>query len=89
MADQLKRHGVQRVMAHRDPPGFVSNMVSVVKVPEHTDDWMARLSSNYLQTRLLQDVQRGSTSKIHSLHPVPGLAKGVEFGRPKGKEFTF
>ena len=89
MSDQLKKHGVERVMAHRDPPGFVSNMVSVVKVPEHTDDWMARLSSNYLQTRLLQDVQRGSTSKIHGLHPVPGLAKGVEFGQPKGKQFTF
>ena len=89
MADQLGKHGVSSIMAHRDNPGFESNMVSVVKVPEHTDDWMARLSSNYLQTRLLEDVQRGSTSQIHGIHPVPGLAKGVEFGRPKGKDFTF
>jgi DNA-directed RNA polymerase subunit beta' len=89
MATQLKKHGVGQVMAHQNPPGFVSNMVSVVKVPEFTDDWMARLSSNYLKTRLLDDVQRGSTSNIHGLHPVPGLAKGVEFGRQKGKDFTF
>jgi len=89
MATQFGKHGVERVTAHQEPPGFVSNMVSLVKVPQHTDDWMARLSSNYLQTRLLQDVQRGSTSNIHGLHPVPGLAKAVEFGRPKGNQVGY
>jgi len=89
MATQLGKHGVERVIAHPEPPGFVSNMVSLVKVPQHTDDWMARLSSNYLQSRLLQDVQRGSTSNIHGLHPVPGLAKTVEFGRPKGNQVGY
>jgi len=89
MADQLKKYGVESVMAHRDAPGFEPNMVSLVKAPQFKDDWMARLSSNYLKTRLLEDIQRGSESKIHGLHPAPGIAKGIEFGQQKGKGFTF
>ena len=89
VADQLKQFDVESVMAHPDPVGFTPNMVSITKVPQHENDWMARLGSSYLETRLLQDVHRGSTSNIHGLNPLPGIAKGTEFGRPKGKEFTY
>lgn len=89
MADTLKKHGIDSVMAHKTPPGFSSTMVGVTKVPAHTDDWMARLGSTYLESRLLEDVQRGSTSNIHGLNPIPGIAKGVEFGQPKGSKFTY
>ena len=89
MAKQLDKYGVSSVMANPAPVGFTPNMVSLAKVPQYGDDWMARLGSTYLQSRLLQDVQRGAESKAHSLHPIPSIAKGVEFGRPKGKDFTF
>jgi len=89
MAKQLDKFGVTSVMANKQPVGFVPNMVSLAKVPQYGNDWMARLGSTYLQSRLLQDVQRGAESKAHSLHPIPSIAKGVEFGRPKGKEFAF
>ena len=89
VAKQLKDFDVESVMAHPQPLGFTPNMVSLTKVPEHEDDWMARLGSSYLKPRLLEDVHRGAVSKVHGLNPLPGLAKGTEFGRPVGKEFTY
>ena len=89
MAKQLNDFGIDSVMAHPNESGFVPDMVSITKVPQYGDDWMARLGSTYLKPRLLQDIQRGSESKIHGINPIPGIAKGVEFGRPKGPEFTF
>ena len=89
VAKQLDNFGVELVQAHPQPVGVTPQMVSVVKTPEYTDDWMARLSSSYLKTRLLEDAQAGATSNVHSLHPIPGLAKGTEFGIQKGKEFTY
>ena len=89
VADQLKQFDVDSVMAHPQPLGFVPNMVSITKAPQYEDDWMARLGSTYLGTRLLQDVHRGATSQAHGLNPLPGIAMGTEFGQPKGKEFTY
>lgn len=89
VADTLKRHNVQDVLAHPNPVGVAPAMLSVVKTPEYTNDWMARLSSSYLQKRLLEDVHEGATSNIHGIHPIPGIAKGVEFGESKGKGFTY
>jgi hypothetical protein len=89
VADQLKQFDVGSVMTHPTPVGFTPNMVAVTKVPQYEDDWMARLGSSYLESRLLQDVHTGATSKIHGLNPLPGIAKGTEFGRPTGKEFTY
>jgi DNA-directed RNA polymerase subunit beta' len=86
---QLSKYGVDNVMTHAKPPGFAPEMVSVVKVPEQEKDWMARLGSTYLQSRLLEDVHRGSESHTHSINPIPGIAKGVEFGQQKGPKFTY
>ena len=80
VADKLAKHGTVDVLTHRNPVGVDPVMLSVVKVPEHTGDWMARLGTTYLQQRLLQDVQRGAVSNLHGTHPIPGIAKGVEFG---------
>ena len=88
MTTQLGDFGVETVTTHHEPVGASPTMVSVVNTPEHVDDWMARLGSTYLQKRLLEDVHRGATSNVHSIHPIPGLAKGTEFGQ-HGKEFTY
>lgn len=89
VANQLKQFDVASVMAHPEPLGFTPNMISVTKVPQYDDDWLARLGSSYLEERLLQDVHKGSTSNIHGLNPIPGIAKGTEFGRQKGKDFSY
>ena len=89
MADQMHKFGVDSVLAHPRPVGVTPEMVSVVNVPEYGEDWMARLGSSYLQKRLLADVRSGATSNVHSLNPLPGIAKGTEFGQQKGKAFTY
>jgi len=89
MVERLKKHGVETVMAHPREPGFTPEMMGVTKVPAYTDDWMARLGSTYLESRLLEDIHTGAKSKLHSLNPLPGIAKGTEFGQTKGPKFTY
>jgi DNA-directed RNA polymerase subunit beta' len=89
MANMLQQQGTQDILTHTAPVGVSPVMMSVVKTPEYTDDWMARLSSTYLKTRLLEDVHAGAKSNVHGIHPIPGIAKGTEFGQQKGKTFTY
>jgi DNA-directed RNA polymerase subunit beta' len=83
MATQLKRFGHKRVLTHAAQPTFQPYMVGLRAVPQQEKDWMAQLGSSHLQKNLLKNVQRGAESSTHGLHPVPGLAKGVEFGQTK------
>jgi DNA-directed RNA polymerase subunit beta' len=86
VASRLKKHGITTITAAKLPPGFSPAMQSAVNVPAYaTKDWMARLGSTYLKSRLLEDVQRGSDSDIHGLHPYPGLARASELGKRKDK----
>ena len=90
MVNQLKPLDITEGTVHTKPPGFEPKMVSLVKVPAYEKDWMAQLSSNYLENRLLTSVHRGGESNIHGLHPVPGIAYSAEFGEPKKKDvFTY
>lgn len=91
VADRLANTGTMDVLAAQKAPGVSPVMVSVVRTPEYTDDWMARLGTSYLKTRLLEDVHSGSTSNLHGVNPLPGIAKGVEFGvnKPGAKTFTY
>ena len=41
---------------------------------------MARLGTTYLKTRLVEDAQHGADSHVHGVNPLPGIAKGTEFG---------
>jgi hypothetical protein len=83
MATQLKRFGHNRVLAHQAEPTFEPYMVGLRAVPQQEKDWMAQLGSSHLQKNLLKNVQRSAESHTHGLHPIPGLAKGVDFGGSK------
>ena len=89
VANTLQKFDTADVLTHAQPAGVSPVMMSVVKTPEFTDDWMARLSSTYLSKRLMEDVHSGATSNVHGVNPVPGIAKGTEFGQRKGKAFTY
>lgn len=84
LADQLKKFGHNSVMAHKNKPDFEPYMFGLRAVPQQEKDWMAQLGSSHLTKNLLKNVQRSSESHLHGLHPVPGLAKGVEFGKNEG-----
>lgn len=89
VADDLEKYGTGDVLAHSNPVGVNPTMLSVVRTPEFTDDWMARLGTSYIKSRLLEDAQKGSDSNRHGIHPVPGIARGTEFGQSKTVPFTF
>lgn len=90
MADELDDFGVSQVMSHKNPPGFTPVMERLRGTPQIIGkDWMAKLQGSNLKANLMKDIQSGSESNIHSTHPVPGLAYGVEFGRNKPGTATY
>jgi len=82
VAKRLTKHGYTSTLVNKRPASVTPVFKSVVKTPEFMDDWMARLGSSYLETRLIKDVQLGAESDTHGLNPIPGLAKTTEFGSP-------
>ena len=78
--DNLNTFGIKEVMVHPDPPAFTPFMPSLRSAPFHEKDWMAQLGSSYLSSNLLKNVHRGAVSSTKGLHPLPGIAKGVDFG---------
>ena len=89
MIKQLKPLGITQGQVHPQHVGFTPKMVSMVKNPQYEKDWMAQLSSNYLESRLLKSVHRGAESDRHGLHPIPGIAYSAEFGEPKDKKVGY
>jgi DNA-directed RNA polymerase beta' subunit len=47
-----------------------------------TQDWLAVLNHQKLRSTLKRNAAMGAVSNIHGPHPIPGLAFGVEFGKP-------
>ncbi len=81
----LKDARVQNVAVHDTPPAFEPEMVKLLDVPEHTDDWMHQLYSTYLEKRFVNLVNKGSKSSIKGPSPIAGLAYGVGFASPVKK----
>jgi DNA-directed RNA polymerase subunit beta' len=44
-------------------------------------DWVARLNHENLGATVVDAANQGWSSDIHSVHPIPGLAYGAEFGK--------
>lgn len=83
VAKDLAKFGHTRVTTDDKPPGFEPYMVGLRAVPQYEPDWMAQLGSSYLKANLLDQVHHGGESHIHGLNPIPGMAKGTEFGSNK------
>ena len=79
---QLKDNDIESITVNEDKPGFEPEMIRLVDVPEHVDDWMHQLYSTNLERRLTNIVNTGvhSSSDIKGPSPIPGLAYGVGFG---------
>lgn len=80
MADQMQQFGVQRVLAHRDPPPFEPEMVRGMANVSADPDWMTRMLGSYQQRSMLSAVHRGATSDTAGTSFVPGMAEGKDFG---------
>lgn len=80
MIDDLKKFKVDKILADKQPIEVTPVMKSITEGPAHKGDWVGRLGTTYIKQRLVEDAQYGAESNIHSTNPLPGIAKGVEFG---------
>lgn len=79
----LNELGEKQIDVSPDEPGFVPEQQRAMDVPAYKKDWLAQFSGSYLTKRLLKNVHSGdATSDIHGTSYVPGMAYGVEFGKP-------
>ena len=79
-AADMAKYGIDQIYTNPNPVDVTPMMQSIVKSTGSSNDWMARLGTTYLKTRLTEDAQRGAESNLHGTNPLPGVAKGVEFG---------
>lgn len=92
----LKKFKVDKIMINPEQPDVTPFMERIEDSNAEKDDWMARLGTTYLKSRLQEDVARGAESHLHSTEPYPAIAKGVEFGdwgqplsKNKSEHFTY
>ena len=92
----LKKFKVDKMMVNDIEPDVTPFMERIEDSNAEKKDWMARLGTTYLKSRLQEDVARGAESHLHSTEPYPGIAKGVEFGdwgqplsKNKSEHFTY
>ena len=92
----MKKFKVDRMMVNDTQPDVTPFMERIEDSNAEKLDWMARLGTTYLKSRLQEDVARGAKSHLHSTEPYPGIAKGVEFGdwgqplsKNKSEHFTY
>jgi hypothetical protein len=92
----LKKFKVNQMMVNDSEPDVTPFMERIEDSNAEKKDWMARLGTTYLKSRLQEDVARGAESHLHSTEPYPGIAKGVEFGdwgqplsKNKSEHFTY
>lgn len=92
----MKKFKVDRMMVNDTQPDVTPFMERIEDSNAEKPDWMARLGTTYLKSRLQEDVARGAKSHLHSTEPYPGIAKGIEFGdwgqplsKNKSEHFTY
>ena len=92
----MKKFKVTEMMTNDTEPDVTPFMERSEDSNAEKKDWMARLGTTYLKSRLQEDVARGAKSYLHSTEPYPGIAKGVEFGdwgqplsKNKSEHFTY
>lgn len=83
IAKDLDELGEKEIDVSDQTPSFQPEMQRAMDVPAYKPDWMSQFSGSYLTKRLLKNVHSGdATSDIHGTSFVPGMAYGVEFGKP-------
>lgn len=81
MLKQFDAFGVKNLAVHAEPPPFAPQMIRGMESLTHDPDWLTRQYGSGLKKGLLQAVHRGGVSDERGTSFVPGLARGVNFGR--------
>ena len=86
MISNLKKHDIEYLTVHDNPPDFEPEMQRLLEIPAHEHDWMHTLYSTNLGRRFTKAVNTGASSDITGPSPVPGLAYSVGFGGKRAEE---
>ena len=54
---------------------------------EMQEDWIAKLNHENLSDTIIEAAQKGWTSSIHGVHPIPAIVYGAEIGKGKPGEY--
>jgi len=58
-------------------------LFGIKQVPaKASSDWMSRLNYRELHSAIQQGASLGQKAELHGSHPIPGIARGSEFGLP-------
>jgi DNA-directed RNA polymerase subunit beta' len=82
--DHMMRNAVDelnRSSTGKEPIKYETVLKPIESIPlKRQSDWMARLGAENLAKTMLQAAQHGETSHFDSLHPLPALAQGENYG---------
>lgn len=81
VANQLGKHGVTTVQAHRQPPPFSPVMIRGMANIGEDPDPFTRFIGSYQERNLLKAVHRGEVSDTAGSSYVPALMEGTSFGK--------
>jgi len=87
--EKLKKHKIQSVFAHKDPPGFKPHMVRGLLSVYHDPDWRTQQAGFYTARAFSNSLHRGAVSDTNSTSFVPALAEGVNFGKRLTTQGTY
>tara|TARA_Y100000592_G_scaffold19371_2_gene29701 strand:- start:4577 stop:6352 length:1776 start_codon:yes stop_codon:yes gene_type:complete len=81
IADELRKEGVNKVMATDSKLRISPIMAAATRTPLLNPNWMQRLGYRYQKQTLINAATFGETADLHSHNPIPALAFGKELRR--------
>jgi len=73
VADTLRKHQIEQVMVHKDPPPFQPEVIRARDFSQYDKDWMVQLSGENLKKSMLRSAATGGTSEKNSTSYYPKL----------------
>lgn len=89
MLKELEELGIDNVLVNDEPPGFEPITVRMREAAmKGNDDWLARMSSSYIKSNLIDAAAKGLDTNINeNTNPYARMGKAYDFGKniEKGK----
>lgn len=81
MLRDFNASGIKEVKVMNAGPVVTPIMSPATRNPLLNPDWLARLGHRYLKQTILDAATQGQETNVHSVHPIPSLVFGTEFGQ--------
>jgi len=83
MLADLKETGYNKIDVTDQEPPFTPVMIRLDDIPEYKDNWVERLYSIHLKSKIMGAAHKGEKADIHGLHYSPAALYGRDFGKNK------